>query len=77
MSTPIERLIGIFYEAASGRAELLDSVITDDWEDIPPGPGQEAGLAGARSLIEWLSKAFSELRFVVDEVIDGRGEDGN
>jgi hypothetical protein len=27
-----------FYEAASGKPELLDAVLADDWDDIPLGP---------------------------------------
>ena len=77
MSTSISNLIDSFYEAASGKPELLDAVLTEDWEDIPLGPGQEPGRAGARALIEWLSKAFSDLRYVVEEIIDARGDDGN
>jgi hypothetical protein len=76
MSTCIDNLIGTFYEAASGKAELLDAVMTDDWDDIPLGPGQEPGRAGARTLIEGLSKAFINFRFV-EEIIDARGQDGN
>ena len=77
MPTSINNLIGTFYQAASGKPDLLDAVITDDWDDIPLGRGQEPGRAGARSLIEGLSKTFSDLRFVVEEIIDARGDDGN
>ena len=77
MSTSVTELIGSFYEAFSGETGLLDAVITDDWDDIPLGPGQGPGRAGARSLIEGLSKVFSDCRFVVEEIIDARGEDGN
>ena len=77
MSTSINELIGTMYEATSGKAELLDAVITEDWDDIPLGPGQEPGRAGARSLIEGLSKVFSDFRFVVEQIIDARGADGN
>ena len=77
MSTSTNELIGTLYEALSGEAELLNAVITGDWDDIPLGPGQEPGRAGARSLIEGLSKVFSDLRVVVEEIIDARGEDGN
>ena len=76
MSTSISNLIGTFDEAASGKPELLDAVRTDDRDDIPPGPGQEPGRAGARSLIEGLSKVFGSLRFAVEEIIGARGEDG-
>jgi hypothetical protein len=55
------------------QPELLDAVITDDWDDIPLGPGR----AGARSLIEGLTEVVSDLRFVVEEIMDARGDDGN
>jgi predicted ester cyclase len=77
MSTYVNSLIDTFYEAAAGEADLLDAAITDDWNDIPLGPGQEPGRAGARTLIEGLSHGFSDLRFEVEEIIDARGEDGN
>jgi predicted ester cyclase len=77
MSTSITKLIASFYQAASGKTELLDAIITDDWDDIPLGPGQQPGRAGARTVIEGLNKAFSDLRFVVEEIIDARGDDGN
>jgi predicted ester cyclase len=77
MSTSITELIGSFYEAASGKTELLDAVITDDWDDIPLGPGQAPGRAGARTLTAGLTKVFSDLRIVVEEIIDARGDDGN
>jgi ketosteroid isomerase-like protein len=77
MSTSINDLIGTFYEAFSGKAELLDAVIADDWDDIPLAPGQAPGRAGAGPLIEGFGKAFSNLRVVVEEIIDARGDDGN
>jgi predicted ester cyclase len=77
MSTSITELIDSFYEAFCGKTELLDAVLTDDWDDIPLGPGQEPGRAGARHLIEGLNKAFSDFRTVVEEIIDARGEEGN
>ena len=76
MPPSISNLIGTFYEAASGKPELLDAVLTDDWDDIPLAPGQGPGRAGAKTLIEELSKAFSDLRVVIEEIIDARGEDG-
>ena len=72
MSTSINKLIGTFYDAVSGKAELLDAVITNDWDDIPLGPGQEPGRAGARSVIDGLNKVFGNLRIVVEEIIARR-----
>jgi hypothetical protein len=52
MPTSITELISTFYEAASGKPELLAAVLTDDWDDIPLPPGQQPGRAGAGTLIE-------------------------
>jgi hypothetical protein len=35
MAISIAELIGSFNEAWSGKTELLDAVVTDDWDDIP------------------------------------------
>jgi hypothetical protein len=43
MATPINKLIGFFYEAFGGKPDLLDAVITDDWDDIPLGPASSRG----------------------------------
>jgi predicted ester cyclase len=77
MSTSLDKLIGSFYEAFSGKTELLDAVVSDDWDDIPLGPGQEPGRVGARSLIEGISQVFSDFGIVVNEIVDARGHDGN
>ena len=60
MPASINNLIGTLYEAFTGQPELLDAVLTEDWDNIPLGPDQEPGRAGARALIEWLSKAFRD-----------------
>jgi len=77
MAISIAELIGSFNEAWSGKTELLDAVVTDDWDDIPLAPGQKPGRAGLRATIEGINKAFSDFRFVTEEIIDARGEDGN
>jgi len=77
MSTSINDLVGTFYGAFSGEPELLEAVLAEDWDDIPLAPGQAPGRAGAGPLIEGFGKAFSDLRVVVEEIIDARGEDGN
>jgi hypothetical protein len=46
MSLSITELIGTFYEAASGKAELLDAVMADDWDDIPWGPARSLAAPG-------------------------------
>jgi hypothetical protein len=55
MPASITGLIGSFHEAPSGKPDLLDTVITDDRDDIPLGPGQEPGRAGESTLIGGLN----------------------
>ena len=77
MPTSINDLIDSFYQAFGGKPELLDAVLTDDWDDIPLAPGEQPGRAGLRAPIEAINKAFSDYRVVVEEIIDARGDDGN
>ena len=42
MAISIAELIGSFNEAWSGKTELLDAVVTDDWDDIPLAARPEA-----------------------------------
>jgi hypothetical protein len=56
MSTSITELIGGFYEAFNGKTELLDAVLTNDWDDIPLAPGEAPGRAGLRVAIEGIHK---------------------
>ncbi|MFF0591194.1 ester cyclase [Streptomyces sp. NPDC003781] len=77
MTRTIEDLIGTFYAAFSGKPELLDDIIADDWDDIPLGPDQAPGRAGAAPLIKGVGEAFSDFCIVVHQIVDGRGPDGN
>ncbi|KAA0920583.1 ester cyclase [Streptomyces apricus] len=77
MTRTIEDLIGTFYAAFSGKPELLDDIVAEDWDDIPLGPGQDPGRAGAAPLIKGIGAAFDDFRVVVHQIVDGRGPDGN
>ena len=46
MPASINELIGTLYEAFSGKTELLDAVITDDWDDIPLGLARSPAAPG-------------------------------
>jgi len=35
MPASVNNLIGPLYEAFSGKPELLDAVLADDWDNIP------------------------------------------
>ncbi|MFB7597024.1 ester cyclase [Streptomyces sp. NPDC056160] len=77
MTRTVEDLIGTFYEAFRGKPELLDDIVADDWADIPLGPDQAPGRAGATPLIQGINEAFGDFRIVVHQIVDGRGPDGN
>jgi len=74
---PLQQLVETFYRAFSGDTDLLDGVVTPDWEDIPLGPGQAPGPAGIKPMIKGIGESFTGFEIVVHDVIDGRGEDGN
>ncbi len=57
----------------AGRLELLDELIGEDYRENSPSPGQAPGAAGVRARIEALRAGFSDLRFVLEELV-GEGE---
>lgn len=77
MPTSIDHLVTTFYRAFAGEADLLDEIVTPDWEDIPLGPGQGPGPEGIKPMIAGIGKSLSNVEIVVHQVIDSRGPDGN
>ena len=73
----LHQLVDKFYRAFSGDTDLLDEVVTPDWEDIPLSPGQGPGPDGIKPMINGIGQSFSDFHIVVHDVINGRGEDGN
>lgn len=77
MPDSLQPLVETFYRAFSGDTDLLDEVVTADWEDIPAAPGQLSGPDGIKPIIKAISTSISNFKIVVHDVIDGRGSDGN
>ncbi len=75
--TSLRELVDTFYEGFSGDMALLTQAVTPDWEDIPPAPGQGPGPDGAKPIIEGIGSTFANFRIVVNDIVDGRGADGN
>ena len=75
--THLHDLLTTFYRAFSGDHALLDGVVTDDWQDLPPAPGQRPGPAGGAQVIDAMNAAVTDLRVDVADVVDGRDTDGN
>ena len=67
-ATEIEA-IEIFYSAwKKHEPELLDTVCTADWKDIPLGPGQADGPKGLKDIISGFSAAFPDVEIIIHEI---------
>ena len=63
-----------WYEAFDRKAPaLLDGILSDQWVDIPPAPGQLPGRQGAKDLLAQLTAAFPDLAIKIEDVL----QDGN
>lgn len=67
------RAIEAFYGAlATGSFDVLDDVLTDDWDDVPLAPGQPAGPAGIKLIFAMLREAFPDITIeILDTLVDG------
>jgi len=77
MPDSLQHIVETFYRAFSGDTDLLDGVVTPDWEDIPLGPGQQPGPDGIKPMIKGIGASFTDFHILVHDVIDGRAADGN
>ena len=53
----------------TGEPDLLDHVLTDDWQDFPLAPGQKPGRDGVKPMIEAFRAAFADVAFAPQEMI--------
>lgn len=66
----IRRVLETFYRAFSDQQpDLLDTVCTPDWQDIPLAPGQGPGPDGLKPLIRAFIAAFPDIRITIHEMI--------
>lgn len=69
LSTRDRATIVLLYRAFAGEPELLDQVVTPDWQDIPLAPGQAPGPEGIKPMIAGLKQAIPDVAITVHEVI--------
>ena len=63
--------VKLFYQAFSqNQPELLDGVLAENWEDIPPNEGQEIGRNAFKPFVTEFHQIFSDLTIVNDAIID-------
>jgi steroid delta-isomerase-like uncharacterized protein len=59
-----------FYKAiGTHKLGLLNGVLTADWVDMPPSPGQKPGPEGVKPILQGLIDAFPDLVATIEEVI--------
>lgn len=52
-----------------GRLETADEVVTEDFVELDPLPGQRQGREGIKEVITMLRTAFPDMHWVIDETI--------
>jgi steroid delta-isomerase-like uncharacterized protein len=62
-------LITLYKAIGTHKLELLNDVLTADWLDLPPSPGQKAGPEGVKPILQGLIDAFPDLVATIEEVI--------
>lgn len=62
-----------FYRAFEGEPDLLDQVVTPDWQDIPLAPGQGPGRDGIKPMIRAFKAAIPDLAVTVHDMM-GEGD---
>ncbi|EEF60072.1 ester cyclase [Pedosphaera parvula] len=62
--------VTIWYEAFNKNdSTLLDKILSENWVDIPPAPGQPSGPAGAKQILVELTKTFPDLKVTIQDVL--------
>lgn len=65
-----ERLARQFYAVFStGDVDILDQILSKDWADRPPIPGQPPGRDGEKATIQAFRIAFPDIQFTLEDVI--------
>ncbi|KAF2394283.1 ester cyclase [Pseudomonas frederiksbergensis] len=63
------------YRAFSEKnPDLVDSVLSADWDDIPLAPGQGPGPEGIKPIIRSFGEAFPDVRIVIHDMIQVPGQ---
>ncbi|MGB9098012.1 ester cyclase [Erwinia sp.] len=71
--TAVETLYRAFNEK---NPDLLDRVVSDDWQDIPLAPGQGPGAAGLKPIILGFIEARPDVHIQIHEVVQTPGRIG-
>ncbi len=73
LSAESRAVVRTFYRAFAGDPDLLDQVVTPDWQDIPLAPGQGPGRDGIKPMIAAFKSAIPDLAVTVHDMM-GEGD---
>jgi len=60
----------LWYEAFNKKnPALLDSILSENWVDIPAAPGQPPGREGAKHILVDLTTTFPDLKVMIEEML--------
>lgn len=66
-----------FYESFNdGDVARLDTALSEDWDEAPRNPGQEAGREPMKGFISWIREMVPDLAIEVQSIIVSKGEVG-
>lgn len=69
------RLVERLYDAFNLQdPDLLDTVVTPDWQDIPLAPGQGPGPDGLKPIIRVLIAALPDVTITIHDVVQTPGK---
>lgn len=69
------RLVERLYDAFNlQNPDLLDTVVTPDWQDIPLAPGQGPGPDGLKPIIRGLIAAMPDVKITIHDVVQTPGK---
>lgn len=68
------QVVETFYRAFTEQSpDLVDDVLSADWEDIPLAPGQVSGPQGIKPIIASVAQAFPDVRITIRDVVQEPG----
>lgn len=71
------RAVETLYRAFSEQnPDLVDAVLSPEWDDIPLAPGQVAGPAGIKPIIRSVADAFPDVQITINDMVQEPGKIG-
>lgn len=74
LAAELEAVKTLYRAFSEKNPDLVDSILADDWDDIPLGPGQEPGPQGIKPIILSFGEAFPDLHIAIHDIVQTPGK---